>query len=205
VYLFIDVDAICKLAHWQLLDKLPTLLGVPTSNCITLSSVQYRAQRCVSKVDGKLFRTVEAAQAVLTAVQSMRAPLDATAFELTVFEDASNIDPGEAVLFAATMANPGSRLLTGDKRALRAVAELAKVRSELVGRVVMVEHVLLAALDAYGLDWLRTHVCPQVAVDKTISICMGSRCDAPEPAVRGGFESYLNEIRGACDPTILIN
>ncbi|GAB3490369.1 hypothetical protein GCM10027399_07430 [Curvibacter fontanus] len=202
--LFIDVDAICKLAHWQLLDKLPALLGTPIVECVTLSSVRYRAQRCLSKPDGRLFQTADAAQAVLAAVTSMKAPLAATAFDLSVFENASDIDPGEAVLLAAVIATPGARLLTGDKRALRAISKLASIRPVLAGRVVMLEHVLLLALDTYGLDWVRKSVCPQAAVDKAIFICMGSRCDAPEISVREGFESYLNEIRCACDPTILI-
>ena len=66
-----------------------------------------------------------------------------------------------------------------------------------------VEQIVLAALDRFGLEWLRVHVCPQRHVDKAIGIVMGGRCDATEASVREGLASYLGEMRTLCEPTLL--
>lgn len=158
----------------------------------------------MGKPDGRIFRTTAAAEEALRAIEQMQPALEPNTAALKDFEDVPGIDAGEAVLLATIAATAGARLLTGDKRALRALAAMApSVRSSYAGRILLVEQVLLGVLDARGLDWLREHVCPEKDVDKTVSMVMGSRCDAPEQSVREGLASYLNEMRLLCEPSIL--
>ena len=204
--LLVDVDALCKLAHWRLLDELPVLTGVGWSDCATLTSVKHRARRATSKPDGRLFRTAAAAEAALRAIEQMQPALEPSSVGLNDLQDVAGIDAGEMVLLAAIAATPGARLLTGDKRALGALAAMeSSVRSRYAGRILLVEQVILGALDVNGLDWLRAHVCPEKDVDKTISMVMGSRCDASEQSVREGLASHLNAMQRLCEPSILCN
>jgi hypothetical protein len=204
VRLLVDVDALCKLAHWDLLSKLPTLLGVPLANTSTLTSARFRAQNSLTKPDGKVFRNVEAAHVALHAIGQMAQPLSLDPAASVGFADIQGIDPGEAVLFATLVSSTDVRLLTGDKRALRALSELLPdVRAAVAGKIVIVEQVVEAALNTFGIDWLRERVCPWKHVDTSVSMIMGSRCDLSEQAVRENLASAIGEMRQLCDPSLL--
>lgn len=201
--LLVDVDALAKLAHWRILDELPDFTGVPLSQCTTLTSARFRAERAVKKPDGRVFRATEAATAALRAMDGMMGPLSPDTQHLTTLQSISGIDAGEAVLLSALSAG-GARLLTGDKRALKALAELDSAqRAPFAGKIVLIEQVLLAALTRHGIEWLRERVCPYKHIDKAIGIAMGSRCDAPQQSVREGLESYINELKQAANPTLI--
>ena len=99
---------------------------------------------------------------------------------------------------------PQARLLTGDKRCLRALAACeSSLREQFAKRVLTVEQVLLLGLDAKGLEWLRERVCAYRHIDKAVGIVMGSRCDSPEISVREGLRAYINELSGLCHPPLL--
>lgn len=202
--LLIDIDAATKLAHWDLLDELPLLTGIPWDKTATLSSLGHRARRCLDAPDGRLFRTSTAASSVLSAVQKMADLPSATEARLAIFQDSADIDPGEAVLLAIVPEHPDLRLLTGDKRALRALSHMdGSSVSGYFGRVHVIEQVLLAALAAHNIEWLRTRVCRDTNIDKAIGICMGSRCDASADSVTAGLQSYIDEIGLLTNPTLL--
>ena len=200
--LLIDVDAMCKLAHWNLLESLPAITGVPPADCATLPSCRHRAAKALTKLD-KVFKCVEAATEVLRAVDAFGDLPQPDPSLLEPFQDVAGIDSGEAVMFARMIEQPSAILLTGDKRAMRAAAALPmSVRGPVAARVLPVECVVKCALDMFGLDELRTRVCPWKEVDKAIAIVMGSRCDQPEASVREGLASYLGELAGLCDPPL---
>jgi hypothetical protein len=202
--LYVDVDAVAKLAHWQLLEHLPSLLGVAWSDCGTLGSVVHRASRATEKADGKLFKSTEAAGRAMASVKLMGKPVEPGGVTMSSLQDIAGLDPGEAVLLSAVADEAGSRLLTGDKRAIRALAELdAGVRGPIAGRILVVEQIVLLAFDRFGLAWLRDRVCPFADIDKAIRVVMGGRCDASEVAVREALEAYIQELVGLCDPSLL--
>lgn len=202
--LFLDVDAVAKLSHWEILPHLPSLTGMAWTECGTLSSLKFRALRGISKPDGKLFRTQAAAQIASDAIAQMgqTVPLEPSTSDL---QDLAGIDPGEMILLEAlTGAGENSRLLTGDKRALKALATLGeKHRQRYSGRVLIVEQIIAKALHVYDLPWLQARVCPQRQIDTAISIVFGSRCDASEPSVKDGLKSYCDEMHCLCDPSLL--
>ncbi len=202
--LLVDVDAVAKLAHWNLLDALPLLTKVPFAQCATLSSAKYRAQRAIENPDGKLFHSKDAAIAAIAAIRGMTASIESIETLLPVLQDLPGIDAGEAVLLSATANSESIRLLTGDKRALRALSQLPlESRVGFSGKIIVIEQVLLAALSQFGIDELRKRVCPHKDLDKAVGIAMGSKCDAPESSVRDGLNSYVNEIAQACAPSLL--
>lgn len=204
--LVIDVDAMAKLAHWRLLPELPALVGIPWNETSTLPSLRYRAQRAATAPDGKLFRHTAAAQVAVAAIDAMGKLPETDAARLPAFQDVPDIDAGEAVRFAVLAVHPEHYLLTGDKRALRALSRLpVSVWQPLCGRVIVLEEVVLAAMETRGIEWLRERICAERALDKAIAIAMGSRCDAAIEAVREGLRSYLGELHHLCTPSLLRN
>lgn len=204
VRLLVDVDALCKLAHWDLLSELPALLGVPLANTSTLTSARFRAQKSLTKPDGKVFRNIAAAQVALHAIGQMAQPLSLEPAASVGFADIPGIDPGEAVLLATLVSSSDVRLLTGDKRALRALAALGPdARAAMAGKILIIEQVVEAALNMFGIDWLRERVCACQRVDTNISMIMGSRYDLSEQAVRENLAVAISEMRQLCDPSLL--
>lgn len=123
---------------------------------------------------------------------------------LIQFQNIAGIDAGEAVMLARLIEDPNTLFLTGDKRALRAVAAMDdKVRASIAERVVPVECIIKCVLDAFGIDELRARVCTWKDVDKAVAIVMGSRCDQAEASVREGLASYLGELYALCRPSLI--
>lgn len=202
--LLIDVDAMCKLAHWRMLELLPSITGIAPSACSTLVSTRFRALKSLDTPDGKVFRCVEAAQIVVDAVSAFGELPQPEPSLLTQFQDIAGIDSGEAVMLARLIEDPQSLFLTGDKRALRAVASMGQVvRESITERVVPVECVIKCVLEKYGLDELRARVCPWKDVDKAIAIVMGRSCDGTDLSVRDGLGSYLRELHALCQPPLI--
>lgn len=198
--LLIDVDALVKLAHWRMVLELPGLTQIALADCATISSLRHRAQTPKKP----LFVADHAPGLVIEAMDQMAALPAPDPAVLAVLQDVPAIDPGEALLFAALHATPDSQLLTGDKRALKALSELPHhVRDPFAGRILVVERVLERALDQHGLEWLRAHVCEWRSIDKAAGFIMGGRCDAAEAAVREGLASYISELAQLCDPSLL--
>ncbi len=172
--LLMDVDALAKFSNWNLVAHVPGALGFDTSQCATVSSLRYRAQPSVHKPDQQLFHTPDAASQALEIIGQMCPLASLDPMQLTPFENIVGIDPGEAILFAEVLANPETFVLTGDKRALRALSGLeAGLRAGLSGRVVLIEQVLLRLLDQNDLEWVRRHVFPAKTQDKAVSAHMG--------------------------------
>lgn len=202
--LLIDVDAFSKLAHWRILPELPTLTGEQWGTMSTLGSLAFRAQRASIKPDMKLFQTTAAAQAAVVALSKMTGLPDVESKELSAFQDVVDIDAGEAVLLAVMSRNQDLRLLTGDKRALRSLSRADHgLRSQYTGRVILLEQAILCALELYGIHWLRERICAERGIDTAIEIVMGSRCDAPDQAVKDGLLSYIQEMSVLCNPALV--
>ncbi len=203
--LLIDVDALVKMAHWRMLPELPGSLDISWSNCATVSSLKFRASRAATEPDGKLFISTQAAQAAVLAIAEMSELAEPLPGHLELFQDISGIDAGEAILFAGIMGDDSTYVLTGDKRALRALSNLpAESRMQMAGRIYSLEQILLVMLQKNGLGWLRDRVCPERKLDKAVDAIMGSRCDAPAESVREGFASYIRELASLYDPSLLV-
>ncbi len=200
--LYIDVDAVCKLAHWNILPLLSDLMKCNWNEMATLSSLFYRASRAVDRPDGKLFRTSAAAIIACDCIAKMALPPEPDAEILVALSESQQIDTGEAVLLAITAGDPKGSFLTGDKRALRALSTLS-CSDRFVGRILLVEQILERCLEAKGRDWVLQHVCPFKEIDKTISMILGSRCDGSCESISEGIRSYVGEIARLRKPSLI--
>jgi hypothetical protein len=201
---FVDVDVICKLAHWNILPHLPDLLGCQWNQIATVSSLRYRAQRAIETPDGKLFITSAAALKVVECIRLMRAMPAPDAAVLEDLTEIAQVDPGEAVLIAVMLGDPVGKFITGDKRALRALSQHSLATS-LAGKIVLVEQILELCVDQKGREWLLANIREHKGIDKAISMIVGSDCDASLENLSAGLDSYIREIGNLCHPSMIAN
>jgi hypothetical protein len=135
--LLVDTDAFCKLAAADLLDEVLALLGVSRAQCAVLPALPYMLERGRLR---KRYGDFESARLRKLADEFPVAP-DSSSTWLDALTAESSIDPGEAQLFALA-AEHGIRILTGDKRALEALAKVNNIHPHLSGNVITLEAVL---------------------------------------------------------------
>lgn len=201
--LFIDADAMSKLAHWKILPELPSLLSTKWEEVTTISSLEFRARRAIQSLDYKLFHTVDAANVVLESIYNMAKPQDQSNEDiLQELVDVRAIDTGEAVLLSKIANHSDNRLLTGDKRAITALSRLP-IAEKFIGKIITIEQIILASLDIYGSCWLLEHICPFRNIDKMVQVVLGSDCDAEEANIREALNAYIKSIEKEFTPTLL--
>ena len=90
-------------------------------------------------------------------------------------------------------------ILTGDKRALQALAKVSGFADALAGRIVTLEGVLLALCNEFGDGHVRAAVQPLLPIDKTVQVCFSSG----NPSPRVGLRSYFDSLKREVPPLIL--
>jgi hypothetical protein len=191
--LIVDVDALVKLAHWGLLGELEGATGIPPERQATVESIQFRAARR----DPKLFRDATVADYLAVALSRFGAAWRPDAEVVARLQGIAGLDAGEITLIAMLCSDPGAVLVTGDKRALRALAApgLEDIVERVVGRIACLEQVVLSALDRLGVGTLATSIEPHRDLDIAIRCAVPLPPYAVELEVRKGLLSYIEDLR----------
>lgn len=90
-------------------------------------------------------------------------------------------------------------VVTGDKRALVAVARVSGFPESLAGRIVTVEGAVLALCDRLGEPAVRAALQPLLANEKTLRICFS----AGNTDSRGALRSYFDDLQRQVQPLTL--
>jgi hypothetical protein len=150
-----DNDIILKLAQCDLLDDLPNILGKKCTDVFITDTAKYQllpksSAKALSKCGNE--ETLARLTAFLETTQTLSA-IENTVL-LAQLGDIDGIDGGEKFLFAAAVEIDNPLLITGDRRALRALLEhqdqLPTVFSALQNAVVTFESAILLALRLVG-------------------------------------------------------
>jgi hypothetical protein len=190
--ILLDNDALLKLAAYDLLEEALRSLQVAHDDVAVLSTAKYallpaknRLLRCKDE------DTADRLEAFLGACSVI--PQDEIAPELLdELTGIQSLDTGEAVLFAFAATNPNARVVTGDKRAIGALAT-ARVASDLQGRVMVVES-LFEVMTAREVEPVQTKVRNKPAIDKSLANIFGRTAAASVESVREGLASYVSYI-----------
>lgn len=190
----LDTDVFCKLELVGLLGDAIGLLGAGLDVCGRLPALPHMLRR------GKLVqRFGEAACArmlpVALTLPVMNRPTNTWLDRLTPIEA---IDPGEAQLLAGA-ADAGLFVLSGDKRAFRALKDVPGAAKALAGRIVVLEAILLALCDHLGSAELRRRSAPLAAADSVVRFCFSA--GNPEPA--HALSSYYRDLEAELKPLVL--
>jgi len=103
------------------------------------------------------------------------------------------LDSGESQLLAIVIRRNLHVLVTGDKRAITAMAVVAAKLA--AGRVVCLEQLMMLIVKASGLDAVRPRVCGEPHVDRAITACFGcARSAVPPEDVAEGLTSYIGYL-----------
>jgi hypothetical protein len=114
---------------------------------------------------------------------------------LDVFAGVPEIDPGEAQIYALA-AERGLMVLTGDKRALRALASVTDVHSKLGGKIVTIEAALLGLVGKLPESELRTRGKTLASHDEMAKAVFKSEASSLGEAL----DSYLRHVETETKP-----
>jgi hypothetical protein len=147
-----------------------------------------------TEADGPLAAFDRAMAALVITEPSDRELAMAAAFEAEAQRRNLELDVGESQLLAVLIIRGVRLMLTGDKRAIRAIEILAG--NEVPGRLACLEQLVTALAGRVGLDAVRARVCREPAVDRTLTNCFACYSPSIDPGVfAAGIGSYLADIR----------
>ncbi len=108
---------------------------------------------------------------------------------------ALELDPGESQLVAVLLVRGSPLLITGDKRALNALASVAP--KEAGGRMACLEQAMASAIAGEGnLAALRSAVCACPQIDRAVTNCFACSSESVTiEAVMEGLRSYVGALR----------
>jgi hypothetical protein len=202
----LDNDVILKICSFGLVDDLFDLFVSHNQSCWILGVAEFVIGKHIS-TSKRIANRHEAAAAFQRMLQSsMRLEPNADEIALAaLFEShaligGADLDPGESLLLAVLLRRSAHLLITGDKRAIRAVHQLA-LTLELVhpaaGRLVCLEQVMVALCDFLGFANVAIRVCSAPLVDQAMAICFGCATgQTDEGNLLEGLCSYISHLRG---------
>lgn len=192
--LLIDTDMFCKLGMADLLTESVDLFGASLAECARLPALTHMLRR------GQLRRHYgdDVCDRLLPLADTVPAVGSASSEWLDKFVPIESIDAGEAQLLSIA-AEHGLVLMSSDKRAVRALSAVPDIQAPLSGRVCVLEAVLLALCERYGVDEIRKRVAALSVKDQMVRMCFSLGGSDP----REGLFSYLRNIADDVSPLIL--
>jgi len=119
----------------------------------------------------------------------------AAEFEQKATLENLELDGGESQLLAILIAREAEVMITGDKRAIRAIAGVASNSAK--DRVACLEQTIASIIEHIGIKLARERICKEPNVDKAITICFACRSEEipSVESVRSGLCSYIEHVR----------
>lgn len=187
--LLVDTDAFCKLAVAGLFKDAIRLLGADLLECGRLPALPYMLRR------GSLPRKYgqDACNALIPIAEAMPVAAKPSDTWLDPLTPVGEIDPGEAQIFAAA-AEAGLIVVSGDKRALCALKDVARFPDALAGRIVVLEAILLALCDHIGSNEVQQRVRALAGSDKMIGVCFSIGNPDPREALLSYYQTDTEEL-----------
>ena len=203
----VDVDVALKLCTYRAesdlvacasLDQPPAMLAIGR---FTLRS---RIRNALNIVDKESVQnSVENLISNITLLNPTQEEINFAAdIEEAAARNAVELDTGESQLVAILVQRSSPLLLTGDKRAIRAIHDLAIL--DINGRIACLEQVVACVLEKGDHKILRNNVCREPRADTAITICFA--CSAPHVSKRDimeGLTSYIENLRQSTGPLLL--
>jgi hypothetical protein len=194
-----DNDIVKKLAICNLLDEAVDALGVARDEILVLPTAKFalgiakKPEKARAKLGNDVFERLESFLASVGEISET--PSEE---EQRLFDDALDVDPGEAVLFSASAHFPDCLIATGDKRSLRALSSLANAEGiivRLAGHIICFEQIMVRIINQTGFDLVRTRVVPTCDCDTVLRVAFGSGLEATEDGVRRSLAVYTEYLR----------
>ncbi|MGZ3273514.1 MAG: hypothetical protein ACXU82_17390 [Caulobacteraceae bacterium] len=202
----IDNDIVLKTCCYDLSAEVMGILAPSSDKLAVLGAAPYvlrdRVKR--SKRIANVARVMATLEAFLGQVSKLE-PDDAeiglaAEFEAYAQDVGTQLDTGESLLLAALVKRSAHALLTGDKRAIEAVAQIVAaltLEPQVNGRIACLEQLFTQLVDAIGIDQLATRIRQEPLADQVLAICF--RCASGKVTAEEAREclaSYIADLRG---------
>ena len=186
-----DNDIVFELARSNLLGEFLTIVNCPPNQIWVLPTLFHVAR--------KRLKDDSAAQAALEAFRPNVLSIPAASAGAIVLFD--GLDVGEQQMFAVLVDHGGTtELVTGDKRALSAVASIASnaspVATAIANRVYCLELLMLRLIRQHGFALVNSRVTAGTSKNVAIEVCFGAHRTQAE--AEAYLKGYLNELTGTC-------
>lgn len=200
-----DNDVILKTCCYGIVDEVLGCVAGQTRTVHVLGVVRYVLGRAISKrkniTDGE---TASARLADLLGRVSLLEPsreelLLAAEFETAAQSLGVELDGGESQLLSVLVTRSAAVLLTGDKRAIRAIEPVVHAVGydrQAERRVACLEQMIMAIVGRHGAEAIHQRVCREAGIDKSLAVCFAcasGRCD-PQ-SILEGLTSYVRALR----------
>lgn len=187
--LLADTDAFCKLGLAGLLEPAIKALGSDLGQCQRLPALPHMLQR------GRLAKRLgqERCEVLRSMVESCASIADPDPQHLGPLVGIDNVDPGEARLLAHLHAG-GVLLVSGDKRALRAVAEHEALVRPFAGKIVVVEAALLKLCEIVGPDEVHAGLSKVAELDTMLRVCASGSQEQLVATLQSYFDHCVQEV-----------
>jgi hypothetical protein len=195
-----DNDIIHKLAACDLLDEVLASLNLARTDVYVLPTAKYKfritprsAAQGEHRYGAEIFIRI---RDFLASVREINVP--GLSEEIQLLAGVDGVDPGEAVLFAATAQFDQYLLTTGDKNSLRALVSTPDchlIAQRLCGHVICFEQIVKRVIQHCGFSYVQDKVIPARACDTALRVAFGSGFDATEADVLAILDSYITELR----------
>jgi hypothetical protein len=205
----LDNDVIFKVCCFGVGDELISCASVDGTPPAALQVAQYVVRDLVSR--SPQLKDREAAAQAFFNLRSKMGTIEpneeevrvAAAFEADAQVRNLELDSGESLLLAILLRRDSKLMLTGDKRAIRAIEQFAggEVSSP---RVACFEQLIASILRKTNAGNLRDKICRERGADRTLSICFA--CESPSVPTESIFDclrSYTNDLRAVAQRVLL--
>ncbi len=203
----VDTDILFKGASYGLLFDLISAIPSHVSDTGVLGAAPFVVRAKLR--NAKLNRGPETAIGLLEELVRCAAMLEPTTEEARFAAELEfaaqranvNLDEGESQVCAIVIGRALSWLVTGDKRAVKALEQLLGDRgelTELAGKVLCLEQLFLRLIGMDNAAAIRDAVCGEPGVDHALAVCFS--CNSPEvgpDSWSDGLQSYIANLRDA--------
>lgn len=206
----LDNDIVLKLSTYQTADDMidatticgtvPSILGVAR---FTLRSRVERSRNIRHRE--AVMAVLQRALGILNRIEPNLEELEVAAdLEQQAIESGLELDAGESQLFAVMLKRNLPLMVTGDKRAIRALCRLAS--NDVAAKIACLEQLIASVITICGYEALRTRVCAEPAADRAMTAifaCLSEKVTCQD--VMGGLRSYTNALRNEVERLLILS
>jgi hypothetical protein len=203
----IDNDVLLKIAAWRLEGTLLATMSTPAGTPAMLGVARHVVGRRLARRGlANAHSAIEAFRRLCGAMAMLEPEPDeivmAAGFEEAATRAGLELDAGESQLLAMLVAREARLLLTGDKRAIVAIAGLGVVAAQ--ARVAALDQLARIWAERIGVDALRSTICAERVADTALAICFAChREECPAAEITAGLDSYCRDIERAAGAILI--
>lgn len=208
----IDADVLLKTASYKLLKHFLAMTPFDSDDFGMIAAAQFVvAGKFKKKLKGSQLGQAKAhfeeTIATIAAIEpnaeelALAAQLESAAVALGV-----DLDLGESQICALMFSRGIELMMTGDKRAIKAIAALKdhEACAYTHGKVACLEQATMWMIEKAGLESVQPFVCALPTVDTSLAMALGCYSGgSPLASCQDGLVSYINSIRQDA-PEVLI-